>query len=160
MGCRGVLQPVAAEEDLLKKTYGEDQSARRKAAAPASALLELIDGWNDLGCSIVRKGNGARRDPPTAAVLKGWDRASKTPDQAAALRDIPALLDAIRQARYCHGKGWFTLAWLFGRNADGEEKMVKLINGGYDDNGRPADEPDGLPPEPKSYRTTEERKRE
>ena len=52
-------------------------------------LVELIDGWNQLGPSIVASGNGARKDPPAKAVLSGWKRARKEPEQSAASGRCP-----------------------------------------------------------------------
>ena len=95
-------------------------------------LLELIDGWNGLGGSIVQKGNGAHHDPPAKAVLSGWHRASKNPEQRQALENIPALLTAIRGAKFCHGQGWFTLPWLFGSNKNHEFNVCRLMAGAYD----------------------------
>ncbi len=129
------VQPVAPEQDreqdLLKKT----KRAPADAGAPAG-LLELVDGWNDLGSKIVRDGNGARRDPPAKATLTGWARAQRDPELHDALADVPALLAAIRKAKFCHGQGWFTLAWIFGRNRNGELNAAKLLNGAHDDGQR------------------------
>ena len=112
--------------------------SRTQKKKPAGAgdipvgLLELIDGWNALGTPIVRKGNGARRDPPAKAILSGWHRASKNPEQRQALENIPALLTAIRGAKFCHGQGWFTLPWLFGSNKNHEFNVCRLMAGAYD----------------------------
>ena len=101
-----------------------------------AGLLELIDGWNQLPPGIVALGNGARRNPPAKAAVAGWRRAAVNPEQSPALADIPALLAAIRRARFCHGQPWFTVPWLFGHNAKGEHNVVRLLAGAHDGNGR------------------------
>jgi hypothetical protein len=78
------------------------------------------------------RGNGARRDPPARAILSGWNRASKNSEQCGALQDIPALLTAIRGAKFCHGQGWFTVPWLFATNTKREYNIVRLMAGAYD----------------------------
>ncbi len=103
-----------------------------KAGDPPKELLELIDGWNSLGDSIVKPGNGAGRDPPAKAALAGWKRAQKEPEQREAFADIPKVIQAIRQAKFCHGQGWFTLPWLFGKNRNGEFNVVKLLAGAHE----------------------------
>ncbi|NLX56241.1 MAG: helix-turn-helix domain-containing protein [Planctomycetaceae bacterium] len=108
--------------------------AAAKAAAPAD-LLALIDGWNGLGDSIVKPGNGARRDPPSKELLRGWRKVEKNKELQEAFSNIPKLLAAIRKASYCHAQDWFSLAWLFGNNRTGESTVVKLMRGGYDSNG-------------------------
>jgi len=95
--------------------------------------LALIDHWNQLGNKIVKPGNGARRDPPAKAVLKGWTRAIREPELRPVIQDVQALVAAIPRARFCHGQGWFTLPWIFGRNQNGEWNAVKLVNGAFDD---------------------------
>jgi hypothetical protein len=95
-------------------------------------LIELISAWNRLGPEIVRPGNGARLDPPAKQALDGWSRAMKDPEQRAALNDIPAVLAAIRNARFCHNQGWFDLPWLFGRNKNRQFNICRLMAGAYD----------------------------
>lgn len=121
-------------EEKGREKKGREGKEPVKAGDPPEGLLELIDGWNSLGDSIVKPGNGARRDPPAKAVLAGWKRAQKEPEQRDAFRDIPKVLDAIRQARFCHGGGWFSLPWLFGKNQNGEFNVVKLLAGAYERN--------------------------
>ena len=109
------------------------------AGAPPSRLLELIDGWNALPAGVVKHGNGAKRDQIAKAVLAGWRRSQNEPEQREAFTDIPALLEAIQRATFCHGQPWFTPAWLFGKNRNGEFNALKLLNGDYEasGNGRP-----------------------
>lgn len=99
--------------------------------APAG-LPELIDGWNSLPSGVVKRGNGARRDPPSRAAIAGWNRAMKIAEQRNALQDIPRVLEAIRGAKFCHSKPWFTVPWLFGRNKNGEFNILRLLEGGHD----------------------------
>jgi hypothetical protein len=84
-----------------------------------------------LGEQIVMQGNGARRNPPAKETVKGWYRAMKNAEQRQALSDIPALLTAIRNAKFCHGQGWFTVPWLFGKNKNGELNVVRLLAGAH-----------------------------
>jgi hypothetical protein len=126
--------------------------APKKEKKPAGAgdipagLLELIDGWNELGEQIVKQGNGAKRDRPAKETLKGWDRAMKDPDQRKLLADIPVLLTAVRGATFCHGQGWFTLPWLFGKNKNGELNIVRLSAGAYNSGGNNAQRQSAISP--------------
>jgi hypothetical protein len=98
--------------------------------------VKLIDGWNALGPGIVAVGNGARREPPAQDALSGWKRAAKNADQAPHFQDIPALLAAIRGAKFCHRKGWFSLCWLFGKNKNHEFNIARLMAGAYNEESR------------------------
>ncbi|MDY0171167.1 MAG: hypothetical protein RBS80_31800 [Thermoguttaceae bacterium] len=111
------------------------KKAPADAGSPPAGLLELIDGWNALGSSIVAKGNGARRDPTSQAAIKGWAKAMKNPEQREALESIPAVLGAIRRAKFCHGQGWFTIPWLFGKNDKGEFNICRLLAGAHNEIG-------------------------
>jgi len=131
--------PVTAEhpeQDTVNKTQ-EDKTKRSTAGEDTfpAELLTLIDGWNSLGESIVKPGNGARRDPPAKVVLRGWDRAQKNPDQRQALQDLPRLFQEIRKATFLHGQGWFTLPWLFGTNKNQELNICRLLSGAYNEIG-------------------------
>jgi len=132
------------EQDSLKK------SARGKAADHEfpPGLSSLIHEWNALPKDIVRPGNGAR-NPPAKGLVTRWRTAQKDSDLRTVLADVPTLVAAIRRARYCHGQGWFTLAWLFGKNKTGEQKLLRLLAGAYDNatNGKPEEIPTLLPPE-------------
>jgi hypothetical protein len=140
----GQLPPDAKQAEANGKqteTNGEtpapapNTQERERESADAdvpAGLLVLIDGWNALPASIVKPGNGARRDPPAGAVLKGWAGAQRNREQRDALEDTPRVLAAIRRANFCHGQDWFTLPWLFGKNRNREFNIVKLLNGGYD----------------------------
>jgi len=103
-------------------------------ATPANLLL-MIDGWNSLRAEGLVEA-AARRDPPAKAVLNGWKRLKREPELRDCFEDIPALLEAIRRATFCHRAGWFTLAKLFGKNRDGELIARKILDGGYRDDGR------------------------
>jgi hypothetical protein len=114
------------------KNVNNDKN-EKKELVPAAAgempagLLELIDGWNALGNQIVKPGNGARRDPPAKAVLAGWKQAMKEHEQRDHFQDIPAVLEKIKAAKYCHQQSWFTLPWLFGRNQKQEYNIERLM---------------------------------
>jgi hypothetical protein len=132
ISAEGVVPPVPHKESPSKRTPVKEPQEKESAKADAPAgLLALIDAWNALGPAIVRTGNGAQRDPPAKATLEGWRRAMKDPDLRAALQDIPALLGAIRENTFCHGQGWFTLPWLFGKNQNNEFKLTRLLAGAY-----------------------------
>lgn len=135
-GVRPPLTPQIPEQDLI-----EQDPKNKTGPAPAGdfppGLLDLIDGWNNLPPGTVKPGNGARRDPPSQAALHGWNRAQRNGEQREALQDIPRVLQAIRGATFCHGAGWFTIPWLFGKNKNGEFNIVKLLAGAHD--GDPSD---------------------
>lgn len=120
-------------QDELPLFNSQEKTPAKPAHDPG--LLELIEGWNSLGPSIVKPGNGSKLTPPSKAVLKGWTKAMNEPEQRDALQDIPRLIEAIRSARFCHGQGWFTLAWVFGKNKNGEFNLTKLLTGAYDSKG-------------------------
>jgi hypothetical protein len=120
------LDPV--ELDPINQT----QNISSASADYPAGLLELIDGWNSLGNRIVKPGNGARRDPPAEAVLSGWKRALKNREQRKHFQDIPAVLEKIKAAKYCHQQGWFTLPWLFGKNAKKEFNIERLMAGAHE----------------------------
>lgn len=104
------------------------------AEIPKSEILfRLIDLWNELPEEIVRSGNGAKRDKPAQAIVKGWRRVQGDREAQEPFSDPERLKEAIGRAKFCHRQGWFTLPWLFGRNKNGEWNAVKLLNGGYDD---------------------------
>ena len=109
----------------------EEKRESADADAPAE-LLALIGGWNELGKGIVKPGNGARRDPPAEAVLQGWKRVQGDREARAAFENIPVLLAAIGNAKFCHGQGWFTLPWLLGKNRNTEWSACRLLAGAYD----------------------------
>lgn len=133
-GERVRVSPQIPEQEPIEQ---DPKNKREPAGAGDSptGLLELIDGWNSLGAGIVMAGNGARRDPPAKETVSGWRRAEKNPDQREALRDVPALLTAIRGAQFCHSQPWFTLPWIFGRNKNGELNICRLMAGAYNGNG-------------------------
>jgi hypothetical protein len=119
------------ELDNLTRQSNQTKAPAKAGDIPAG-LLELIEGWNSLGNQIVKPGNGARRDPPAEAVLSGWKRALKNPEQRKHFQDIPAVLEKIKAAKYCHQQGWFTLPWLFGKNAKKEFNIERLMAGAHE----------------------------
>ncbi|NLE39024.1 MAG: hypothetical protein GX621_13455, partial [Pirellulaceae bacterium] len=64
-----------------------------------------------------------------------WKRRSGDRDLAEATEDIPALLAAAQKASFCHGQGWFTLPWIFGKNKNGELNAPRLLAGAFAQNG-------------------------
>jgi hypothetical protein len=128
----GIVTPEHQEQDLIEQDLSKNKKSISSAKADSPAdLLALIDGWNSLGDQIVKTGNGARRDPPAKAVLSGWKKAIKNPEQRDHFQDIPALLEKIRAAKYCHGQDWFSLPWLFGKNKNKELVIPKIMAGLY-----------------------------
>lgn len=117
------------EQEPLTNTNEQESKKPAGAGDIPADLASLIDGWNSLGEHIVKKGNGARREPPAKAVVKGWRGATADPERREAFKDIPVLLEAIRTARFCHRQDWFSLPWLFGFNKKGEPNGVRVING-------------------------------
>lgn len=97
-------------------------------------LVELIDQWNALPRSIAP---AVRKDPPPKALLAVWQRTKTDPELLDALQDVPSLIAAIRKAHFCHGKGFFTLPWVFTTDPHTKELRVhKLLNGAYESNGQ------------------------
>ena len=116
----------------------QDLSLQKKpegAGEPPPGLIELLEGWTALPAGIVKSGNGARCRPPAKATLAGWNKAQKEPEQRDVLANIPALLAAIKRADFCHGQGWFSVPWLFGKNKHGEFNLVRLVDGAHENNG-------------------------
>ncbi|MHB1038017.1 MAG: hypothetical protein ACYC35_26710 [Pirellulales bacterium] len=104
-------------------------------AGPPSELFALVDAWNAFNKSIIQ--NHVKTDPLPKAVVNGWRKAQHDPELREALKDIPAIVAAVRRAKFCHAAGWFSLAWLFGKNKNGENNLPRLLNGAFDhDNGR------------------------
>ncbi len=118
----------------IKNQLGTKKEPASAGAVP-EGLLELINGWSKLPPGIVKPGNGARSNPPSKAALSGWKKAQKEPEQREAFVDIPALLEAIKRAKFCHGKDWFEVPWLFGKNKNLQFNVVKILNGGHDNDG-------------------------
>ncbi|MCX7429060.1 MAG: helix-turn-helix domain-containing protein [Planctomycetia bacterium] len=132
-GLPGLMKRDPCPEELDPGTKPRKKSApAAPESVPPDGLVALIRGWNDLGPTIVAKGNGARLDPPSRAVLAGWRRVERDPELRQALADVPRLLAAIGGARFCHGQGWFTLPWIFGRNKNGELNAGRLLAGCHD----------------------------
>ena len=99
--------------------------------APAG-LLELIDGWNGLGRQDRPQGRrrGIRDPPAGGPVCTAGNEPSKTQSRAHSSADVPAVLAAIRGAKFCRGEGWFTIPWLFEcRNKNSEFNIVRLMAG-------------------------------
>lgn len=112
----------------------EERAPTTAAKIPnADLLFRLIDTWNALPPDIVKPGNGARREPPGKEVIKGWRRVQNDTEAREPFSDLERLKDAIEKARFCHGRGWFSLPWMFGTNKNGEWNAVKLLKGGFDD---------------------------
>jgi hypothetical protein len=135
MGVVGCTQ----KEPSRRNPFNQTASPANAGSIP-QGLLDLIDGWNALGDAIVKPGNGAKRNPPSKAVRAGWNRAQDNRELGECFADMPKLFSAIRRAKFCHGQGWFTLPWLFGKNKNGELNAVRILAGVHDGerrNGKP-----------------------
>jgi len=137
------MRQTSSTHATLSRGHIQEDSSQEKVPATAGdldgRLAELINGWNSLGASIVRKGNGARVNPPAKAVIDGWKRSTTDRELREALADIPALLTAIRDARFCHAQPWFNLPWIFAKNKNRELNAARLLAGcldGCNSNGR------------------------
>jgi len=97
-------------------------------------LVGLISAWNEIAPTIGAP--AVHSDPPSKAVLASWKRLSKDRELREAFADVPAIMSAVRKAKFCHRQGWFTLPWLFTTDPKTRELRVhKLLNGAYDVNG-------------------------
>ena len=86
---------------------------------------------NGLADWIVASGNGARRDPPAKAVLSGWTRATKNPEQRDALKDIPAVLATIASADSATVKGGSVCRGCSVGTRNREFNICRLMAGAY-----------------------------
>jgi len=118
-----------------KNVKNDKNEEKKESAAVPQGLLGLIDGWQNLGPTIVLPGNGVgNRLAPAKALLAAWNRTERDRELRAAVSDVPALMSAIRKAKFCHRQGWFTPAWLFGKNKNGELNSERLLAGAHDGN--------------------------
>lgn len=117
----------------------------RNGHEPPSGLLALIDGWNAVADSV--RAPKADRNPPSQALLSCWARTRRDKELREAMTDVPKLMQAVQSSRFCHGKQWFKLTWLFTRNRDTRELAVKriLANEFQSDSSPPTRTPDGRP---------------
>lgn len=107
---------------------------KRESAQVDPRLLELIDQWNDAALAI--HAPTVHRDPPPTNLRTIWKRLDKDRELREAFEDIPAIVAAVRRAAFCHGRGWFTLPFLFTKDRETKVLRVrKLLNGEYADNG-------------------------
>jgi hypothetical protein len=95
----------------------------------------MVDAWNGLGPEFVRPGNGVRREPLTSSLISRWHRIHREqPELAAALLDPPRVVAAIKQARFVHCQGFFSLQWLLGKvKNDDRWALEKVLSGAYGD---------------------------
>ena len=100
-----------------------------KSASPK--LIELIDGWN----AIAGKCDLPKCELSTD-LQEEWNAAQHDPDKRAALDDVPKFISAVSRSTFAHGKHWFTLQGLFSNTRSGESKLLKTINGAYENDNR------------------------
>lgn len=110
---------------------GKDGRDRQRSGDSPIDLLPLVEAWNSLDSSIAKY--GVRTGPIAKSVLAAWKRTERDSELRDAVSDVPAVLEAIRRAKFCHRKGWFRFAWLFGKNKNGELNVRRLLEGVYDD---------------------------
>ncbi len=94
-------------------------------------LSEVIAEWNVLGPSV----GPPIRNPlrPPKALLEVYKRIERDGELREAFSDLPAIMAAIRKAKYCHRQPWFTLPWIFTRDKETKELRVhRILNGVYD----------------------------
>lgn len=132
----------AEPEPEPKPSQAEECAAVAAAPAPTSSvgsksnsiktdsdLLAGIDAWNSLPREL--RGPNVDRDAPNQATVKAWVRRGRNPELRKLTEDFEALMNAVRDASFLHGKGFFTFAWLFGTGQSGEWNAEKLLNGAY-----------------------------
>lgn len=126
--------PTAHTDHAVTRTtqqepHNKNQSARK--CVVDDRLLELAKAWNELGAAIAP---AVKLDPLPKAVREGWKKVHADPEVRAVFDNIPALMKAIRAATFCHGKGYFTLAWIFTRDRQTKElRAAKILAGAYAD---------------------------
>lgn len=124
--------PVNVASPRTRPSKNKTQGSRREPAADAAApadLLAYIDCWNQ-NCPEAKR---TRRDPPTAAVLRGWQRVGRESELREKLADLEALGVAIRKAEWARGEPWFSAESLFERDSGKTNwKITKLLRGDYD----------------------------
>ena len=140
------------ESDREKSQTKQKRSAAAAGEIPAG-LLDLIDGWNTLGESIVAK----RKSRPASAFqgcLERLESSNALPHHRTAFaeRYVPAILTAIQSARFCHGQGWFSLPWLFGVNKNREFNIARLLAGAYNGDSKNGNGKKPVPDSPRPRR--------
>jgi len=113
----------------LSSSLKRARTTRKKdTSAIPDQLDTLIGAWNQLPDGIAPR--CAKCSPPLVAA---WTQATRQPEVAAALNDVPTLVAAIREGSYLHGKGWFKFPWLFGKDRSGEWNAIKIVENNYRD---------------------------
>lgn len=128
---------VFSAQDIRLNSLKTPKRARRSSVAGIT-IETLVDRWNELPRSIAPK----VRKPPTEQYKKLWKRVSSENDLREALND-PSLIDKVRESTFCHGKPWFTLAFLFTRDPKTKElRAEKILRGGYVDQSKQVEDED------------------
>lgn len=126
----GVATDSALSNPIQSHPIPSNSNGAGKPAGECPAgLLALIDAWNSVAPEIGL--TKVRQDPPSKGLTKAWTRAQRTPELRDAVRDVAAIVQALRGATFAHGAGWCTLPGLLSRNTAGEEKLLKLLAGDY-----------------------------
>ncbi len=91
---------------------------------------EIVQWWNQFDDSIA----SSVQEPPSEAVCASVRRFDAEDDVRLPFDDLTALAHQIRQSAYLHGKPWFRLLWLFGKDKEtGENNAAKVLSGRYID---------------------------
>jgi hypothetical protein len=152
-GARGGLaamtdKPDPIEPDPLKPdptNHEEQANALLSAKADANAtqvdarLLLLIEKYNSLPKGIIPKQTST--NPVSPKLVTRYRTALKTPELREALADPDRIVEALRNAKFAHGKSWASLLGLLSVNKAGEYKLVQLLNGAYNDHGNRSHQP-------------------
>ena len=134
-GCQSSGSEVALQDSTGQDSTEQDKT---ETSAPANAgcppeLARLIGWWNSLKSEGLVQ-SGVTADPPSEAVRRGWSRVQRSALLREKLADVEKLTSAIRRASFCR-EGWFRLEKLLGgKNRESEYIVVKLLDGGYEEN--------------------------
>jgi len=132
---RVYVQGDVGGEPSLPNPNPNPNPKEKSAKTPDQELLEWCEWWNGLHAS--GHVQAAVRLPNVSEGVKAaWRRYGRSKALRETLADREAVAQQIRQSPFVKA-GWFTLPKLFGgKNQDGEVIAEKLMNGGYQDNGR------------------------
>lgn len=123
--------PESSDTDRADSLLMIPETRTPPSGSQHKELNRFIDAWNVAAsrCDVPK----CRAGPPSNQLLRNWKSAQRDADHRAALADcnFDALVTAITEATFGHGKPWFTLAGLLTRNKAGDLKLIYMLNGGY-----------------------------